>query len=68
MRQGFPVRAEARVEAEGGNRGSSGAPVWLRWRAEQELGGREAFNNTDSSAADWTAPKRVSLFGRRLCC
>ena len=58
------MRAKARARAEAVDSSSCGAPVRFRWRAEQELGGREAFNNTHSSAADWTVPEQVSLFGK----
>jgi len=51
------MRGIARARAEAVDSGSRGAPVRLRWRAEQELGGRKAFNNTHSSAADWTVPE-----------
>ena len=51
------MRAEARVEAEGGNRGSSGAPIWLRWGAQQELRGGEPFDDAHGTAADRTVPE-----------
>jgi hypothetical protein len=57
MRQGIRVRAEARVEVEGGNRGSSGALIRLRWRAKQELRGGDPFDDAHGSAADWAAPE-----------
>ena len=57
MRQIVRERAEARVEGEGGNRGSSGTPVWLRWRAKQELRGGEPFDGAHGSAADWAVPE-----------
>ena len=52
MRQGVRVRAEARVEAEGGNRGSCCAPVWLRWRARQDLGSGEPFDDTHGESIE----------------
>jgi len=51
------MRAEVRVEAEGGNRGSSGAPVWLRWRAKQELRGGEPLDDAHGCAADRAVPE-----------
>jgi hypothetical protein len=51
------MRAEARVEAEGGNRGSSGAPVWLRWRAKQELCSGDPFEDAHGSTADRAVPE-----------
>ena len=57
------MRAEARVEAEGGNNGSSGAPIWLRLGAQQELRSREPFDNTHGSAANRAVPERVVLIG-----
>jgi hypothetical protein len=48
--------------------GSCSAPVWLRWRAKQELSGGDSLDNVHRSAADWTVPEQGSLFGRRLCC
>jgi hypothetical protein len=57
MRQGIRVRAEARLEAEDADSGSCGAPIWLRWRAEQELGSGESFDDVHGSAADWAVPE-----------
>ena len=57
MRQGVRERAEAGVEAESGNRGSSGTPVWLRWRAKQELRGGEPLDDAHGCAADWATPE-----------
>ena len=65
LRQEFPVRAEARVEAEGGNSGSSDAPIWLRWGAKQELRGGEPFDDAHGSTADRAVPERVVLIGGR---
>jgi hypothetical protein len=57
LRQGICVCAEARAEAEDGNSGLCSAPVWLRWRTQQELGGGERFDDAHGSAADRTAPE-----------
>jgi len=57
MRQGVRVGAEARVEAEGGNRPSCCVPVSLRWRAKQELRGGELFDDAHGCAADRTVPE-----------
>jgi hypothetical protein len=51
------VRAEARAKAEGVDSASCGAPVWLRWRAKQELRGGEPFDDAHGSTADWTVPE-----------
>jgi hypothetical protein len=51
------LRAEARVEAEVGNRGSSGAPIWLRWRAKQEQRSGEPFDHVHGSTADRAVPE-----------
>ena len=62
-RQGIRVSAEARAEVEDVDRASCSAPVWLRWRAKQELGGGEPFDDVHGSTADWAAPEWVSLLG-----
>ena len=59
------MRAEARAEAEDVDRASCCAPVWLRWRAKQELRGGEPFDDAHGSAADRTVPERVVLIGGR---
>ena len=46
LRQRIRERAEARAEAEGVNKSSCCALIWLRWRAKQELrGGDLCINN-----------------------
>ncbi len=58
--------AGARFEGEDADRGSCCAPVGPRWRAEQELRGREPFDDAHSSAAGRTVPERARLVhGRR---
>ena len=56
MRQGIGVHAEARVDGENADGDSCSAPVRLRWRAKQELRGREPFDHVHGSATDWTLP------------
>jgi hypothetical protein len=56
-RQGIRVSAGARAEAEDVDRASCSAPVWLRRRAKQELGGGEPFDDVHGSPADWTVPE-----------
>src|ERR1700687_3228689 len=65
MRQELSVGAGACSEAGDGDRGSCCAPVGLRWRAEQELRGRESFDDAHSSAAGWTVPERARLVQER---
>jgi hypothetical protein len=67
MRQELSVRAGARSEAEDADRGSCCAPVGLRWRAEQELRGREPFDDVHGSAAGRTVPERARLVRGRRC-
>jgi hypothetical protein len=57
IRQRIWVRAEAQAVTEDVNRASCCVPLWLRWRAKQELRGREPFNNVRGSAADWAVPE-----------
>jgi hypothetical protein len=57
MRQGICLRAEARIGSEDVNRGSCSAPVWLRWRADQELRGGEPFDDAHGAAADRAFPE-----------
>ena len=56
-RQRIRVRGEARIEVEDVNRVSCCVPVWLRWRAEQELRGGEPFDDAHGCAADRTVPE-----------
>jgi len=44
---------------------SSGAAVWLRWRAKQELRSGEPFDNAHGCAAGRTVPECVVLIGGR---
>src|ERR1022692_689525 len=67
MRQQLSVRAEARSEAKDADRGSCCAPFGLRWRAEQELRGRESFDDVHGSAASRTVPERARLVHGRRC-
>lgn len=55
--QGFLARAEAQGAVEGVDRASCSAPVWLRWRAKQELRSGEPFDDAQSCAADWAVPE-----------
>ena len=57
MGQGVRERAEARAEAEDVDGASCGAPVWLRWRAKQDLRGGEPLDDAHGSAADRTVPE-----------
>lgn len=57
MRQGIRRRAEARVKAADLDKASCSAPVWLRWRAKQELRGGEPFDDVHDSTAGWTVPE-----------
>src|ERR1019366_1423649 len=67
MRQELSVGAGARSEAEDADRGSCCAPFGLRWRAEQELRGREPFDDAHSSTAGRTVPERARLVRGRRC-
>jgi len=53
-------RAEARAEAEGVDKSSCCALIWLRWRAKQELRSGEPFDDAHGCAADRAVPERVS--------
>jgi hypothetical protein len=57
MRQGICVRAEARARVEDVDSGSCYAPIWLRWRAKQELGGGEPFHDAHGVSADRAVPE-----------
>src|SRR5208283_827428 len=67
MRQELSVSAGARSESEDVDRGSCCAPIGLRWRAEQELRGREPFDDAHGSAAGRTVPERARLIRRWRC-
>src|ERR1035437_150417 len=67
MRQELSVGAGARSEAEDADRGSCCAPFGLRWRSEQELRGREPFDEVHGSAASRTVPERARLVRGRRC-
>ena len=59
------MRAEARAKADDVDIASCSAPFWVRWRAKQELGGGEPFDDPHGTAADWTIPEGVNLVGCR---
>ena len=61
------MRAGPRSTGEDGNRGSCCAPVWLRWRAKQELRGGETFYYVHGGTAYRAAPERMSVVSRRRC-
>src|SRR6202041_1735784 len=52
MRQGIGVHAEARVDGENADGDSCSALARSRWRAKQELRGREPFDHMHGSAED----------------
>ena len=67
MRAGICVRAEARAISEDVDKASCCAPVWLGWRAKQELRSGEPFDDAHGSATDGAVPERAGLIGGRGC-
>ena len=67
MRQEISGHAGARERFEAGDVDSCCAPVELRWRAQQELCGTEAFDDVHGSTAGRTVPERARLDHGRQC-